>query len=336
MKLYKLTSDQIFLAAMESASQNVGDHIFDTNDWQFATPSFRGRMSHLRLSDGLVVKITNFVTNKPVVFTSETAMPHLIDLGFVTSGVVEMNVRGSRRDCDAIAGQNYLRAMEGDLRVKTSLPAGQHVQSIDVRFTPEALDQCCHQIGSTLPAHLKQYCSVANKAPYKRASVLTPEMRILANEIIAHSSKETFCSLFLESKCFDLVAHYLTVVNERSAITTATLSPRDIERICEARHILTERMANPPSLMELARLVNLNDFKLKQGFRQAFGTTAYSYLKELRLQRAQTLLRDQNKSVTETAFTVGYGNIGDFGIAFKRRFGVSPKYFLQGEKSVIR
>ena len=88
--------------------------------------------------------------------------------------------------------------------------------------------------------------------------------------------------------------------------------------------------------MELARLVNLNDFKLKQGFRQAFGTTAYSYLKELRLQRAQTLLRDQNKSVTETAFTVGYCNIGDFGIAFKRRFGVSPKYFLQGEKSVIR
>lgn len=326
MERYKLTSDEIFLAAMESASGDVGDYFFATHEWQFATPSCRGSMLTARLSDGLAVRITNLTTHKPVTFASEVVMPHVIDLGFVTSGVIEMNVQGSRRDSDAIGGQNYLRSMKGDLRVKTSLPAGQHVQSIDVRFTPEALERCCRQIDSTLPASLKQFCSVANKTPYKRAGVLTPEMHILANEINFHSRTQSTCSLFLESKCFDLVAYYLAFANDRSAITTTTLSPRDIERVREARHILAQRMANPPSLMELARLVNLNDFKLKQGFRQAFGTTAYSYLKEIRLQHAKTLLREQNKSVTDTALTVGYRNIGDFGIAFKQRFGVSPKY----------
>ena len=41
---------------------------------------------------------------------------------------------------------------------------------------------------------------------------------------------------------------------------------------------LTQRMDDPPSLVELARKVGINDYKLKVGFREVFGTTVYKYL----------------------------------------------------------
>ncbi len=326
MRRYDLKTDASFYEAMQDYNQRIEEDLFGSNEWHLDTPSCNGMVSNLRLLEGVAITLFDIVTYKPVAFTSNIASPRLIELGFVTSGVIEMNIQGCRREFDALAGQNYLTMIEGDLSVKTVAPAGQRVQLVEIRFTPEALDQYCHKVGQIVPKHLAQCYTKTNVAPYKYSSVLTSEMRGLVRDIFSNSPKHRASSLFLESKCLDLAANYFTFANDRIPTTSTTLSPRDIERVREARHILSKRMADPPSLMELARLVNLNDFKLKLGFKQAYGTTAYGYLKEIRLQQGLTLLRDHKKSVTETAFTVGYQNIGDFGIAFKRRFGISPKY----------
>lgn len=49
------------------------------------------------------------------------------------------------------------------------------------------------------------------------------------------------------------------------------LGRTDMLRIREARDILLERMAEPPSLLELSRLIGLNDYKLKTGFKEIYG-----------------------------------------------------------------
>lgn len=83
-------------------------------------------------------------------------------------------------------------------------------------------------------------------------------------------------------------------------------------------------MDDPPSLLALARQVGLNDFKLKRGFRQVFGTTAFGYLHDQRMERARQLLEERRFNVTEVACTVGYANPSHFAAAFKRKFGVNP------------
>lgn len=56
--------------------------------------------------------------------------------------------------------------------------------------------------------------------------------------------------------------------------------------------ILLERMAEPPSLLELSRLIGLNDYKLKTGFKEMYGTTVFGYLREQRLEKAYRLLME--------------------------------------------
>lgn len=105
------------------------------------------------------------------------------------------------------------------------------------------------------------------------------------------------------------------------------LKPSDIECIYQARDILMGNLDNPPSLLALAHQVGLNDYKLKQGFRQVFGTTTFGYLHTQRMERARLLLESSTMNVTQVAQAVGYTNISQFAAAFRKQFGVNPSVF---------
>jgi AraC-like DNA-binding protein len=102
------------------------------------------------------------------------------------------------------------------------------------------------------------------------------------------------------------------------------ISPSDLDRLYQAKEILLQDLENPPSLLELAQQVGLNDYKLKAGFRQVFGTTVFGYLHQQRMQRAYDLLTSSDLNVTEVANQVGYTSLSAFSSAFKKFFKVSP------------
>ncbi len=112
---------------------------------------------------------------------------------------------------------------------------------------------------------------------------------------------------------------------ENPSSTANSLKPDDIEQIHLAKAILTANFHNPPSLIELARQVSLNDYKLKQGFRQVFGTTVFGYLYQYRMEKARQLLAEQRLNVGEVAQAVGYANQSRFAVAFRKQYGVNPK-----------
>ncbi|MDF2663853.1 MAG: AraC family transcriptional regulator [Paenibacillus sp.] len=98
----------------------------------------------------------------------------------------------------------------------------------------------------------------------------------------------------------------------------------DREKIERARDIIMARMADPPSLIGLSRMVGLNDYKLKVGFKEMYGTTVYGYLREKRLEQALLLLQQGGMNVYETSLTVGYSNPSYFAEAFRVKYGVPP------------
>lgn len=112
--------------------------------------------------------------------------------------------------------------------------------------------------------------------------------------------------------------------NQRT-VTKRALKPDDLDRIHCAREILHQRIIDPPSLMELARLVGLNDYKLKVGFKQIFGTTVFGHLKRYRLERARQLLQERQISIAAAAESVGYSSQGHFAAAFRKQFGIYPR-----------
>lgn len=94
-----------------------------------------------------------------------------------------------------------------------------------------------------------------------------------------------------------------------------------------AKDILNANFDNPPSLTELARQVGLNDCTLKRGFREVFGTTAFGYLHDYRLEQALQLLQERHLNISEIARKVGFASYTSLSKGFRRKYGVSPKQY---------
>ena len=86
-------------------------------------------------------------------------------------------------------------------------------------------------------------------------------------------------------------------------------------------------MAEPPSLQELANEIGLNIKKLKEGFKQIYGDTVFSFLFDYKMEHSRRLLETNQYNVNEVGVKVGYSTASHFIAAFKRKYGITPKQF---------
>lgn len=131
--------------------------------------------------------------------------------------------------------------------------------------------------------------------------------------------------LFLLSKSIELLvlsAEASNAAENRKDIFIKKAT--DKEKIIAVRDIINERLSSPPNLSEIAKMVGLNEYKLKKGFKETFGNTVFGYLAEQRLHLAQQYLRDTEKTAAEIAFELGYATPQHFNNAFKGKFGITP------------
>jgi len=209
--------------------------------------------------------------------------------------------------------------------------AEQDYLAIDIHLDPELLLSLVTSDGSTLPESLEQLLSRQSKSPCLDLIDVTPAMQAALWQILQCPYQGLTRSLYLEAKSIELIALYLDSAQPQSS-PKSPISRDDRDRLQFAREILLQRLADPPSLVELARLAGLNDYKLKAGFRQVFGTTVFGYLRQQRLEKARQLLQAQEISVIEAAAAVGYSSQGHFASAFRKQFGINPKDLRAGQK----
>lgn len=101
--------------------------------------------------------------------------------------------------------------------------------------------------------------------------------------------------------------------------TSSTLA--DILHICEAR------FAEGLTVPQLAALMFLSAGHFSELFAREVGMPPGAYLRQLRLNRAQTLLRTTVLSITEVAQHSGFGDSAQLARAFKAAFGATPSEY---------
>jgi AraC-like DNA-binding protein len=210
---------------------------------------------------------------------------------------------------------------------------------ISIYMQPKLLYSFAANPEGQLPQALQPWIRPSHQTYYCRCGTATPAMRTVAKQIIQCPYQGIAKRLYLEGKALELmgllVAQEIEIKDGNNHLHT--LKPDVVERIYHARDILLKRLNNPPSFMELSRAVGLNDYLLKQGFRQVFGTTAFSYLHHYRLEQARELLETGDLKVSEIANIVGFVSHSYFATAFKKKFGLCPKqYQMQQKKSFQR
>jgi len=101
----------------------------------------------------------------------------------------------------------------------------------------------------------------------------------------------------------------------------------EIDSIQAARDMIKKNIRYHFVIREIAQKVGMNEFKLKNGFRELFGNGVYEYLRSERMQIARQLLTDSGRSIKEIASMTGYRSVNSFIKAFKKMYGVTPGDF---------
>lgn len=91
-----------------------------------------------------------------------------------------------------------------------------------------------------------------------------------------------------------------------------------------AKAYLVTHCTNPPTIKQLSRIVSLNEFKLKTGFKDKFDSTIHDYVTKIRMQRAKKMIID-NQPVNDVSSQLGYKSVSHFITSFKKFYGVTPK-----------
>jgi len=101
----------------------------------------------------------------------------------------------------------------------------------------------------------------------------------------------------------------------------------EVDSIQAARDMIRKNIRYHFVIREIAQKVGMNEFKLKNGFRELFGNGVYEYLRSERMQTARALLTDSGRSIKEIASMTGYRSVNSFIKAFKKMYGVTPGDF---------
>jgi len=96
-----------------------------------------------------------------------------------------------------------------------------------------------------------------------------------------------------------------------------------------ARDRIDRDYARPLDVESLARGVHMSAGHFSRQFKLAYGESPYSYLMTRRIERAMTLLRRGDLSVTVVCFAVGFQSLGTFSTRFSELVGVPPSMYRE-------
>src|SRR5262245_6464147 len=100
------------------------------------------------------------------------------------------------------------------------------------------------------------------------------------------------------------------------------LKSDDLQKVYAAKEMLDRNFKKHFTTDELARLVGLNEYKLKYGFRNILNISLYKYLSFVRIEKAKYVLEYTDYPVKYVAVFVGIPDIPTFNKIFKRFTGI--------------
>jgi AraC-like DNA-binding protein len=168
----------------------------------------------------------------------------------------------------------------------------------------------------------------SNKKYYDDTEI-KPSVSLVLQQIINSNSNSSIRDLYVKGKVYELLSlHFQKEENTDGEYCPFLVDEQNVLKIRKAKEIIISRMAEPPSLHELAAEIGLNLKKLKEGFKQIYGDTVYSFLFDYKMEHSRKLLESNQFNVNEVGLQVGYSTASHFIAAFKKKFGTTPKKYV--------
>ena len=173
---------------------------------------------------------------------------------------------------------------------------------------------------------LQDFVSHKNGEPgllFDNAGWTTIQMVDIITSLLHCPYDETLRRFYFDNKVKELL--FLLLIQKYTAAAVHTrLTKHDRESIHEAKSIIEKNTAQHITSRKIAQQVGMNEFKLKNFFKQVFGVGMFEFMVQVRMQKARVLLLETDKPIKEIATLTGYTSIQNFQTAFRKYFNCTP------------
>lgn len=169
---------------------------------------------------------------------------------------------------------------------------------------------------------------------YRHDELLSPSLFRLRTASATHAVDAGW----LEEQLYYLMQNLLALQQQTQAEVASLpylrAATRDelYRRLYRARDSMVATLDQPLTLTAMAQQACLSPNHFLRTFTQIFGQTPHQYLTQQRLQRAASLLRNSNLTVTEVCLAVGFTSLGSFSWRFRRGFGQAPEQYRRAKR----
>lgn len=287
-----------------------------------------GYFRHVSVSKDLTVGITKLKLNRPIImhyenYNNQFETTYCLSghIGYAETGVIETGLKKNEYGV-------YLKQQS---RGMIMYPSGEEICSVAIAARGKLLEM--------LP--LYDDCTGAKESRHRNLihHLMSPQKSDLPLHHMFSQLAENQMDDGLQPLIREGIAKTIVAVMWQSSVMTplnvngqTSYGFDEYERkaLLHAASILEQNYQAPPIISELSRMVGLNEYKLKVGFKAAYDKTVHEYTHAVRMKTAYALLSDNSLNVSQIAYMVGYINASHFSNAFKREYGVNPSDLRNG------
>ena len=237
--------------------------------------------------------------------------------------VLELNYNNEENIPFSQKNDSAIQLSTNDLRSVIRFPAGSDIQYLVVGIKADrlrtllAIDKPNGTVGTV----------ISDGVSYLFFEGLNAEMKLLLKHIVSANMNNQIYNFYVKTKLQELLYLLFTKLSLRENTAFKSINSDDAEKLLVIRNEILSDLSTPPVISELAAIAAMSETKLKQLFKQTFGSTIYNYYQRIRMEEAAFLLKQAKLSVSEVGYTLGFSNLSHFSRLFERQYGLTPKKF---------
>lgn len=247
----------------------------------------------------------------------------LIAVAFYGSGNVNLSVKYGQNQKDFHHTKGLALSFYADEKVEFqhTISPDKNLECIVIATALPNLEELPNQEGEIFSELLEELVNPKDHYVEGPSFIMTPEMQTIVDSLFNIQYEGKTKMMFFRSQITTLLSHFF---GQLAGLKTEKINIPEREKLNQAKEILLKNIDNPPSLSEISKEIGLNTFKLKKDFKAFFGVPVFKYLQNERLTLAHKMIRNQDATVQEAAWHVGYDSLSSFSNAFEKKFGYRP------------
>lgn len=270
----------------------------------------------------LAILIVSCVVKKT--FTIKTSAPKNIKDGicFSFSNMFEDGEKSNgRKILKTQDKMSYVQVFPHAYEQKHILKKGTNVNALSVTISAGYLKSFLKQ-----DAQKFQFL-FDNEEIFLIEEIMTDDILRAVNDLVKREQPNTLTSYHYKLKVMELLFYLFQSLSNREKSVQLKLSDKEINSIYKVRDKLVSSLQKPSPIEELKQIAGMNELKMRKLFTQVFGMGIYDYYQHLRMKEAARLLRDENLSVSEVGYKMGFENLSHFTKVFEKHIGKKPKKY---------